>query len=170
MMARLGYKSFNGNKSKGSRNNKKDHYTIRNINMVAEAIQNLKNHYNSEKVILVGHSGGAVTIGIMIGKHPGLIDSAISIACPCNIPQWYKNWTKSSSPHLCIKKIEKKIKVRVIVGEHDKNTYPSLSEQHFKLLEKNEIKSELLIINATHSFEYIFNNKEAIELGKKLVN
>ena len=35
---------------------------------------------------------------------------------------------------------------------------------------KNEIKSELLIINANHSFEYIFNNKEAIELGKKLVN
>tara|TARA_B110000305_G_C19147510_1_gene496465 strand:+ start:504 stop:644 length:141 start_codon:yes stop_codon:yes gene_type:complete len=40
----------------------------------------------------------------------------------------------------------------------------------FKLLEKNDIKSELLIINATHSSEYIFNNKEAIKLGKKLVN
>ena len=30
----------------------------------------------------------------------------------------------------------------------------------------NEIKSELLIINANHSFEFILNNKEAIELGK----
>ena len=33
-----------------------------------------------------------------------------------------KNWIKSSSPYLWLKKIEKKIKVGVIVGEHDKNT------------------------------------------------
>jgi|TARA_B110000238_G_C15897660_1_gene340536 hypothetical protein len=46
---------------------------------------------------------------------------------------------------------------------------PSLSKQYFKLLEKNEIKSELLTINANHSFNYIFNNKKAIELGKSLV-
>ena len=67
-------------------------------------------------------------------------------------------------------KNRKKTKVGVIVGEHDKNTYPSLSKQYFKPLKKSEIKSELLIINANHSFEYILNNKEAIELGKKLVN
>ena len=96
----------------------------------------LKNNYNPEKVILVGHSGEAATTGIIIGKHPGLIDSAILISCPCNVHQWNKSWTKSSSPHLWVKKIEKKTKVRVIVGEHDKNTYPSLSKQYFKLLKK----------------------------------
>ena len=79
-------------------------------------------------------------------------------------------WDFKKSSHLWVKKIEKKTKVGAIVGEHDKNTYPSLSEQYFKLLEKNEIKGELLIINANQSFDYIFNNKEAIELGKRLVN
>ena len=62
---------------------------------------------NPEKVILVGHSGGAATTGIIIGKHTGLIDSAILISCPFNVHQWNKSWTKSLSPLLCMKKIEK---------------------------------------------------------------
>ena len=58
MMARPRYKSLNGNKSNGS-HARKSRYSIANINRIAEVIQNLKNYYNSEKVILVGYSGGA---------------------------------------------------------------------------------------------------------------
>ena len=103
MMARPRYKSLNGNKSNGS-HARKSRYSIANINRIAEVIQNLKNYYNSEKVILVGYSGGATTTGIIIGKHPELIDSAILISCPCNVYQWNKSWKQSSSPHLCVKK------------------------------------------------------------------
>jgi hypothetical protein len=41
MTVRPEYKSLNGNKSKGS-GSRKSRYSIGNINMVAEAIQNLK--------------------------------------------------------------------------------------------------------------------------------
>ena len=82
----------NKNKKKGQTNqpqsNQKQTYTIQNIDMVAEAIQNLKNYYGSEKVILVGHSGGAATAGIIIGRYPSLIDSTILISCPCNVNKW----------------------------------------------------------------------------------
>ena len=74
----------------------------------------LKNNYNPEKVILVGYSGGATTTGIIIGKHPELIDSAILILCPCSVHQWNKSWKKSSSPHLW-EKIEKKPKLELLL-------------------------------------------------------
>ena len=41
--------------------------------------------------------------------------------------------------------------------------------EYFELLKKNNIKSELLSINAAHSFWFIYTNKEAIKLGKSLV-
>ena len=118
-MARPGYKTLEGFKSKGLSNKNRDHYTIQNIDMVAEAIQNLKNYYGSEKVILVGHSGGAATAGIIISRHPSLIDSTVLISCPCNVSKWRSSpkkkegggkgtWNKSSSPHRWVDKIVKK--------------------------------------------------------------
>ena len=79
-------------------------------------------------------------------------------------------WNKSSSPHKWVDKIDKKTKVGIIIGELDKNTLPELSIEYFELLKKNNVQSELLSINAAHSFRYIYTNKEAIELGKSLVN
>ena len=179
-MARPGYKTREGHKSNGSNNKKRDHYTNKNIDMIAEAIKNLKNHYNPKKVILVGHSGGAATTGIIIGRHPGLIDSAILISCPCNVKKWRSSpkkteggkgaWNKSSSPHKWVDKIDKGTKVGIIIGELDKNTFPELSENYFELLKKNNISSELITIKAGHSFKFIYNNKEAVDLGKRLMN
>jgi hypothetical protein len=54
--------------------------------------------------------------------------------------------------------------------KYDKNTFSALSEDYFKLLQKNNINSELININANRSFRFIVNNKEALELGKSLVN
>ena len=87
-MARPRYQTLEGFKLKGLSNKNRDHYTTQNIDMVAVAIQNLKNYYSSEKVILVGHSGGAATAVIIIARHPGLIDSTILISCPCNVSKW----------------------------------------------------------------------------------
>ena len=43
-------------------------------------------------------------------------------------------------------------------------------EGYLALLKDNNIDSELLSINAAHSFRYIYTNNKAIELGQKLVN
>ena len=180
MMARPGYKTLEGFKSKGLSNKNRDHYTIQNIDMVAEAIQNLKNYYGSEKVILVGHSGGAATAGIIISRHPSLIDSTVLISCPCNVSKWRSSPKKKEGGvrelginHLLhidglIKSLKKK--VGIIIGELDENTFPKLSIDYFELLKKNNVQSELLLINVAHSFWHIYTNKEAIELGKSLVN
>jgi len=60
--------------------------------------------------------------------------------------------------------------VGIIIGELDKNTFPELSIEYFELLKKNNVQSELLSINAAHSFRHIYTNKKAIELGKSLVS
>jgi dipeptidyl aminopeptidase/acylaminoacyl peptidase len=67
-----------------------------------------------------------------------------------------------------IKSLKKK--VGIIIGELDENTFPKLSIDYFELLKKNNVQSELLLINVAHSFWHIYTNKEAIELGKSLVN
>ena len=77
---------------------------------------------------------------------------------------------KSSSLHEWVDKINKKTKVGIIIEELDENTFPELSVDYFELLKKNNVQSELLSINVAHSFLYIYTNKEAIELGKSLVN
>ena len=53
----------------------------------------------------------------------------------------------------------KETKVGIIVGEYDKNAFPELSDDYFKLLKENSIYSELKVINITYSFDYNFNNK-----------
>ena len=102
---------------------------------VGVTIQNLKKHYNSEKTILIGHSGGAATTGIIIGKFPGLIDDAVLAPCPCNVKKRRsvrkkRGWPKSDSPHKNVKGIDKKTRVFVVVGKNDKNTLPKFSKSY----------------------------------------
>ena len=58
----------------------------------------------------------------------------------------------------------------LIVGKHDKNAYPKLSENYLKLLQKNNISSNLLIIEATHRFYYIGLNADLITLRRQILN
>ena len=53
----------------------------------------------------------------------------------------------------------KETKVGIIVDEYDKNVFPELFDDYFKLLKENSIYSELKVINLTYFFDYNFNNK-----------
>jgi len=103
-LLRPGYYDSEGNYSTdGELKNQRDNYTSHNVEAVALAIQTLKKRYGAKKVILIGHSGGAVYAGVILGKYPALAQRAILANCNCNIIAWrsamrFGNWSSSLSP------------------------------------------------------------------------
>ena len=158
------------NKSSGSQ---KQQYVLKGFGPIANAIKNLKDHYKPEKTILVGYSNGAGRTAIIIAKYPGLIDEALLIACPCNLGKWHiklHGGSKNISPHTLVKKIDKKTKVKIVVGRHDKETPPNLSDDYYERLQKNNIQSELLLVDAPHHRSVLHVNKELIAFAKEILN
>ena len=131
VMARPGCE-LNRRYSRGNHGNS-DHYTKENIAAVSKSINSLKQHYKASKVILVGHSGGAATAGIVAGKYPELINAFVAVSFPANVPRWriHRNkgsiWARSLSPHDYINRISPLTKIFIVNGSKDTNTIPSLS-------------------------------------------
>jgi len=136
---RPGYFDKAGNKSTGNDCGRRDCYTVTNLDEMTAAVQSLKNHYKPSKTILIGHSGGAATSGVMIGRTPGIAEGAILLACPCNISRWRFMQGRSGSynslsPSDFIKNIPKTTKVFAITGASDTNTQDVLARDYVKSL------------------------------------
>jgi predicted esterase len=136
---RPGYFDKAGNKSTGNDCGRRDCYTVTNLDEMTAAVQSLKNHYKPTKTILIGHSGGAATSGVMIGRTPGIAEGAILLACPCNISQWRFMQGRSGSynslsPSDFVKNIPKTTKVFAITGANDTNTQDVLAKDYIQSL------------------------------------
>ncbi|EBA03495.1 hypothetical protein RB2150_02529 [Rhodobacteraceae bacterium HTCC2150] len=128
--------------------------------MVADALAAIKANLNGRKLIVMGHSGGAGQLGTIIGRYPGIVDTALLVSCPCNVPKWRisrrgkNNWLQSQSPHNYIKKIPGNTKVLVVIGQHDANTKPIFSREYVKnahVAGKGNV-SLITIPNGTHKW------------------
>jgi pimeloyl-ACP methyl ester carboxylesterase len=137
-MLRPGYQSPAGNSS-GWANPRDDDYTALNMERVAGALRTLRDSYKSEKLILIGHSGGAATSSIVLGKHPGVADAALLLGCPCDVPPWrdHRNaqrgatggWPRSLNPLEFIAGIPAGTPVLAVTGAQDDNTLPTFARR-----------------------------------------
>lgn len=137
-MVRPGYRSPVGNSS-GCANPKDDDYTAENMARVAGALASLKTTYKAEKVVLVGHSGGAATSALVLGKHPAVADAALLLGCPCDVPPWrdHRNaqrarggpWTNSLNPLQFIAGIPTGTPVLAVTGSEDDNTLAEFAKR-----------------------------------------
>jgi len=138
-LLRPGYEDRAGRKSEGSHNGRRDSYTAQNVDAVGTAIQTLKTRLRAGRVIAMGHSGGAAIIGVLAGRRPGLIDAAVLVSCPCDIPSWRVErgrgeWRQSLSPHSYAAKVPKQTTVVAITGSKDDNTSPRLARNYIASL------------------------------------
>lgn len=139
-MLRPGYDNGRGQKSDGHTNNRRDHYTARNIDSVAAAIENLRTHYRAERVALIGHSGGAAFTGVIAGRQPGLVDRAVVISCPCDIVRWRQSrrsgsvWPMSLSPSDYVDGVAPTTRVLAITGARDSNTRSEFAQDYIAAL------------------------------------
>jgi len=148
-MVRPGYPDGAGNTSTGDAFDRGDHYTPENIDAVADAIRHLKEHYQANRLVLVGHSGGAATSGVILGRHPGLATAAVLVACPCNIPTWRfrrSPWSRSESPHDWVKKVPTTSRIIAITGTDDTNTKSGLAEEYVELLRKRGVDARFIAV------------------------
>ncbi len=166
-LLRPGYSDGKGNKSAGSNNGRRDHYTKKNNDRLAQAITAIKAAYKPQRLIVVGHSGGAAQTGSVIGRYPGLIDSALLVSCPCNIAAWRsaKNasaWPSSQSPHKYLKSIAKSTRIFVINGSRDRNTRPKQAQDYTAQAQAAGLQAAYVELSgAEHGF-----NRMANKIGK----
>ena len=149
-MARPGYPAY-GRESSGvaTRDQYKYRrvvYGLKEINSIGSAISRLKTHHQAERLILVGHSGGAVIAGVLLGSQPNLTDGVILISCACDVPRWRRernrrHLTGAQSPHKWLKKARLDVQIVTITGSKDRNTFPRLAKQYVKAARKREMQA-----------------------------
>ncbi len=155
-MIRPGYADAKKNASSGDKMGGGDNYTAHNVDAVANALQALKTKYGARRLVVVGYSGGAATAGVILGRHPDLIDNAVLIACPCDLDirrqAWAKNIVRRSiSPHEVADKVFKTAQVTAITGDADANTTPEQVSGYIATLKARGVKARYLEVpKATH--------------------
>ncbi|WP_088621927.1 S9 family peptidase [Oceanicola sp. 22II-s10i] len=123
-------------------NSSKDHYTKRNNQLLAQSISAMRQSLKPGRTIVVGHSGGAAQTAIVNGLYPGLIDVAVLVGCPCNVPAWRvsrkgsNNWTQSQSPHDVVGGLRKGTTVILLTNRGDSNTLPRFAEEYAALAKR----------------------------------
>ncbi len=163
-MIRPGYTSKDDRTSDGS-SIRSDHYTAENIDAVADAISKLKAHYKAQKTVMIGHSGGAATTGVVIGRHAGLVDRALLISCPCDIARWrsmgFRRPWSSLSPSDFSAKVPATTKVLAITGELDDNTAPILAKDYAAALAAQGVNARFAIIpGASHNVTRVMRESD----------
>ncbi len=137
-LVRPGYRPPAGDSS-GWANPNDDDYTPKNVDRVAQALRNLRTTYQADKVVLVGHSGGAATSALVLGRHPDAADGAVLLGCPCDVPPWREHrnsqrggggaWGKSLNPLDAVAGIRAGTPVHVATGAQDDNTLPMFGQR-----------------------------------------
>lgn len=153
-LIRPGYNDDAGHFSSGSAAGRNDNFTAANIDIVADAAARLKAFHKASRLVLLGHSGGAAMAGVILGRHPGLADAAVIVACPCDVPAWRAlsgrtgaAWTSESAIRYA-ERIPDGTRVAVVVGGRDTVTPPSLSRDYAEALTRRGLAAELAVLES----------------------
>lgn len=151
-LARPGYSFSDGSRSGGSAGDRTDHYTQANIDSVADAVARLKAAWQPVRTVMVGHSGGAATEGVIAGRQPGMADAYVLLACPCDIVAWRsdgnrRQWPASLGPSEFADKVPTTAMVLALTGTSDSNTSPSLARNYIRSLNGRGLAAEYIDIS-----------------------
>jgi alpha-beta hydrolase superfamily lysophospholipase len=126
-LLRPGYTDGAGRASTGDSLGHVDNYTAPVVDALAAAIARLRAIHGARRVALVGFSGGGAIAAIMLGRHPGIAEAGLIVACPCDIQGWRaerrgRKWTRSESPADYVARVPTTTRVIALVGEIDGTT------------------------------------------------
>ena len=160
---------------------RKDQYIPGAVDGIADALKVLKKHYRPSRLILIGHSGGSMISGIILGRNPGLADAALLIAWGCDTPTWRQwridsagggrgHWPESLSAWDYIDKIPVgSTKVIAITGSKDPNTLPKFAKRCIDKMKARGIDARLeLAVGMKHNAVFLSDKilKAVEELSK----
>ena len=150
-LTRPGYTDDRGRTSQGNTYRRRDNYTRDNIAAVGGAIAALRAHYRPRRVIYLGHSGGAAIGGVLIARSARLIDAAVLVSCPCDIVRWLHErrkpaWPASLSPSVYAARVPRDVRVTVIAGSTDTNTFPAQVEDYARALMRRGVDARFVLV------------------------
>jgi pimeloyl-ACP methyl ester carboxylesterase len=156
-LLRPGYTDAEGHRSSGVRGRAAgDNYTPADVDAIASAIQGLADTYIPGRVFVVGHSGGAAIAGDIIARHPGLVNGAVLVSCPCDVPAWrlhmdsaqhiplWRLAVTSLSPLDLVAHVDPHTVVRIVVGTADAVAPPAFSRIYAKRLQAHGVQARLV--------------------------
>lgn len=158
-LLRPGYADPYGGKSEGDRGfSSGETYTPDVVNDIAAAIQELKLRWNTTSVILVGHSGGAAVTANVAALHPGLVQHAFLVGCPCDVAAFREHmwqlqrtplWllpTHSLSPIQTLEQMKPGTVVTAISGSDDPITLPQYAHAYVAKATAQGITASMITI------------------------
>jgi len=138
VLVRPGYRLPDGDQTTGYARDSFDNYTPEIVTGIAETLVALRAHYKPSRLILMGHSGGAMIAGIIAGRHPGAADAAVMVGWGCDTTEWRQwriasagrrgQWIYSLSARDFIDTVPPSMKLRAITGSRDTNTKPEFGQ------------------------------------------
>lgn len=174
-LLRPGYFDFYGVRSPGSSHGRKDNYTREAVDMIANAIAELKSRFNYRAVVLVGHSGGAAISGALMGLRPGVADVAVLVSCPCDTPRWRRHvasrvssrepdfdndWSRSLSAIDHVDSIEPGARIVAVTSGDDGLTPPALARDYVAAARKAGVDAEF--IQSARAGHFLWNMEYAV--------
>ena len=174
-LARTGHKYSGRKRSVGKRTNsqmsgswnavyKKSWDAIR---LSGAAIKKLKEYYQPDELVVMGHSGGAGDTLMIAGKMPGLIDKAIVSGCDC-LSGWPDNKNNPwESPANQIAHIDPKTKITIITGKKDRETPTEASVEYAKRAKEQGLDVELHVVKGGHEFKKLKGRSEIMKRAIK---
>lgn len=142
-----------------------DGYRPHVVNTLASAIRNLKKFYHPKCTILVGHSGGAIMSGIILGKYPHLANGAVLASVTYSVKQWSKShkgwgvWNKSFSPNEYVGDIPKNDFIYIVSGTKDTDTWPRMARKYYRALKKRGVDAHFISVpGGTHNSVVLSNS------------
>lgn len=163
-LLRPGYRDDADRRSDGVRGEAVgDNYDKPRIDQIAAAIEQLRKHHKAGKIVLTGHSGGSAITAKLIAAYPKLVDHAVVVSCPCDIPAWredmyllseyegFKRPLDVVSPIDVAGSISDETSVSIFVGDNDPVTKVYLSQAYFDELTKLGKKASLTVVSGEHN-------------------
>lgn len=150
-----------------------DSYRQETIATLAAAVTNLKNFYRPRCTILIGHSGGGIMSGVIIGKYQNLVNSAVLASVVGDVERWAKShhwgdYSHSLSPNQFVTDISKQTSIHIVSGTKDENTFPTMTKTYYDLLKsagkkvywysQPEGDHNSIVISQTRAFEQAIND------------
>ena len=135
-----------------------ENYRKREVDSIASALEKLKTHHGAKRLILVGHSLGAIISGVILGRHPDLADAALLVACPCDLERWRSGHGRqrlafAQSPHRYLGKIAPDTKIVALTGSEDDNTRPSNGQAYVAKANKRGLDAKFVLVQgAGHGY------------------
>ena len=156
-MQRQIYRSATG----GAEHTKDDAYTPGNVALMAAELDRLRSLNSGKKLLLIGHSDGAVMAALLASRFPASADAYLLAACPCDLPKRLQsqdvltvkivNGMHGLSPQDEVGSIRAGTRIALVVGNKDDNTLAKFSEAYVSSLQRQGVKTRLTYaIGATH--------------------